>query len=303
METARPIEKMKVVGKGSTQLLFETSFDVKPPMSNPIGESYDVAITEYTALNDRVLIKGTVEKTLYYKHQHGKKGQDSAKKNANNGGDSQNNEHSDNDNSDDNNTEETGNDDSATAKKSFRFLYKLRKNSRKEKANNQKKTGENKNQQSGNNKTQNKDKNNNCNKNKSKNNATKSAAEKTDELKCLSGSGQLVDSAHGIVHFHQQVLQFAGTVEIPGVRPGDSFEVERAEGRSFEAFTAIAAESENNNSGNSSNNNGLIEAATHKFVVDIVLTAKRNKPEKYSLRKNRNITALPLEQNVPLAKK
>ncbi|KJS15085.1 MAG: hypothetical protein VR69_15240 [Peptococcaceae bacterium BRH_c4b] len=60
----------RIVGQGRTQLLCETRFSVKPAMSRVLGELYDVEITDYTTFIDKVLVKGIVEKSFFYKHPH-----------------------------------------------------------------------------------------------------------------------------------------------------------------------------------------------------------------------------------------
>jgi DNA mismatch repair ATPase MutL len=286
VETIQSFEKMQVVGKGRTQLLFETSFNVNPPMSKIIGESYDVEITDYTVFNDRVLIKGTVEKTLYYKHPHGKKGQ-------NDEADSKkdNNEEADNNEEQSDKKDEESKDDSATSelKKSFHFFSKKRKNARKEEVNNkEEKSEKNKEQKSEKNKEQKSEKKDSESKN---NSGISESAEKTDEFKCLNGWGQVLDSSNGIVHFNQQVSEFSGTVEIPGVMPGDYCHVELVEASNCDPFVAAAAASGNNNG-------GLIEAGTQLFALDVVLVAARTKAEKYSTRRKKKASTLPLTQVV-----
>jgi hypothetical protein len=63
----------QLVGQGKTQLLCETYINIKPPMSQIIRETYNVAVADYTVFADQVVVKGTVEKTIYYLHPHGKK--------------------------------------------------------------------------------------------------------------------------------------------------------------------------------------------------------------------------------------
>jgi len=277
MKCTQSREAMQVVGKGSTQLLFETSFDVKPPMSTAIGESYEVEITDFKVFSDRVLFKGTVDKTLYYKHPHGKKGKegntnqkdDKDKKDENDKKDDKKDDQSQN-------QQENSCDDSAESK-SCKFLSKIKKHSRKGKKNQQKeKSSEKDNHKSG-------DKDQQTEKSEQK-------SSESNELTCLSGSGQLIDSAYGIVHFRQQVLEFAGTVEIPGVRPGDTIDVERAEGSTFEPLGSTA-------SGNTIF--GLIDKITQAFAVDVVLVATRSQPAKHSSTKE--FSSLPADNNAETA--
>ena len=197
-------DKRQLVGEGKTQLLCETYVNIKPPMSRIIRESYNVEVSDYTVLNDKVLVKGTVEKTFYYQHPHGKK--------------SQSDQNKDGDNKEDN----KGDNPQGEAKKE----------------------GEN------NESTKKEDKNN--------------ESTKPDEFKCLNSWGELVDSYAGIVHFNHQVFAFTGTVDIPGVLPGDECTVEAAVNE-YAPFAAIGAE-----------NNDLIKEGTHAFKIDIALKATRN---------------------------
>lgn len=300
MKCTQPREAMQVVGKGSTQLLFETSFDVKPPMSTAIGESYEVEITDFKVFCDRVLFKGTVDKTLYYKHPHGKKGKecntnkeedkdkkdekdkkdDNCKKDDK---DKKDNKCKKDDKKDDQSKHQQENscDDSATSTKSCKFLSKIKKYSRKGKTNQQKE----KSSEKDNHKCDDKDHQNETDKSERK-------SSESNELTCLSGSGQLIDSAHGIVHFRQQVLEFAGTVGIPGVRPGDTIHVERAEGSTFEPFVSTVSED---------TICGLIDKTTQAFAVDVVLVATRSKPAKHSATKKRRFSSLPADNNAETA--
>jgi len=257
-------EQVQVVGEGRTQLLFETVFKIKPPMSKPLGESYDVQITDQTIFNDRVLIKGTVEKTLYYQHPHGKKGNSNQKGDNNQKGDQS-----------DNNEEENKNVSSTSAsKKTFRFLGKKNKNS------------------------QNKDQSDNKEE-ESKNNSSTSA-----ECKCLNGSGQVVDSSNGIVHFIQQVSEFTGTVEIPGITPSDFIHVRLAEVTDYDPVVAMDMEntdSENSEKGTTEQgntekkNNGLIYAGKQMFKIDIVLVATRTEQVQKIEKRKKKSKALPLK--------
>lgn len=276
MENTQSLEKMHIVGKGRTQLLFETSFNVKPPMSKIIGESYDVEITDYNVFNDRVLIKGTVEKTLYYKHPHGKKGQNNKADNNND-----NNKKADNNEKEFEKNNDESQDDSTTSesKKSFHLFSKKRKNTRKEEVNNKEEKSEKNKEQASNKKDE-----------ESKNSSAASDSEKTDEFKCLNGWGQVLDSSNGIVHFNQQVSEFSGTVEIPGIMPGDYCQVELVEASNCDSFIAAAVDS--------GNNNGLIEAGTQLFAIDVVLVAARSKAEKYSARRKKKARTLPLDQEM-----
>ncbi|NLI14059.1 MAG: DUF3794 domain-containing protein, partial [Peptococcaceae bacterium] len=172
MVNSRLFEQCQVVGEGRTQLLCETFLNVKPPMSKIIGESYDVQIADYTVFNDRVLVKGIVEKTFYYKHPHiGKSEEDSQKE--------------------------------ATDKSNVQIVNK--QNSKEEKKKDCESTEKQK---------------------------------KTNKFKCLDGWCKHIESYNGIVHFYQQKLEFAGTVEIPGIMPGDSCQVDLAEVKDYDAFVA-----------------------------------------------------------------
>lgn len=73
MESTKQAEQRAVVGTGSTQLLCETSIQLKPPMSRIIREEYTAEITDNTVFNGKVLFKGKAEHMLYYLHVHGKK--------------------------------------------------------------------------------------------------------------------------------------------------------------------------------------------------------------------------------------
>ncbi len=104
--------------------------------------------------------------------------------------------------------------------------------------------------------------------------------ELTDEFKCLDGWGQLDDYYGGIVHFHNQIFQFKGTVEIPGVVPGDSIEVVRAEVAESHPFEAVALASDDDDDDDDDNNdpvdeNGLIHAGRQMFKINVVLCATR----------------------------
>jgi len=263
MKITQPMKARYVVGRGSTQLLFESSFDVKPPMSTTVGESYEVEVTNYTAFNDRVLIKGTLNKTLYYKHPHGQKGNTS---NSDKEAEKQ---------------QENSNTDSTTSTTSQKFLSKIKR--RKGKNSQQKEQAEETSKQKSSDKNQ-----------QNKNEQSEQNDSASNQLACLCGSGQIVESTHGIVHFHQQALEFSGTVEIPGVKPGDSIHVTRVEGSTFEPLVTAAAANENNN--------GLINAATHTFAVDVELVATRSKAEKHTSKKERSFKSLPLN-NQPTAAK
>jgi len=72
-----------LVGKGKTQLLCETYINIKPPMSQVLRETYSVTIAETTVFADQVVVKGNVEKTLYYLHPHGKKASNDGQEEAN----------------------------------------------------------------------------------------------------------------------------------------------------------------------------------------------------------------------------
>ena len=191
MVDTNPTGPRQLIGEGKIQLLCETYVNVKPPMSRIIRESYNVEVSDYTVLNDQVLVKGIVEKTFYYQHPHGKKGK--------------NNQNEDSDNKEDKSQEENKKEDKS------------------------------------------------------------SESTKPDEFKCLNSWGQLVDSYAGIVHFNHQVFEFTGTVEIPGVLPGDVCTVEMAAVNEYGSFVALGAE-----------NNDLIKEGTHPFKIDVALKATRN---------------------------
>lgn len=275
MKSFQPREAMQVVGRGSTQLLFETSFNVKPAMSTSVGESYEVAINGYTAYNDRVLFTGTLNKTLYYKHPHGKKGNNSNR-----------NEETDKNNDQSESRQDNSSNKSTSSTQALSFLSKIKRTSRKGKTNQQKEASTENAEHTSDNKNQQK-----------KNEKTEQTSSESNELTCLSGSGQIVDSANGIVHFHQQALEFSGTVDIPGVRPGDAIRVEHAGGSTFEPYVAKAAESENNSG--TENNTELIEAATHTFAVNVVLVATRPKTETHLTKRKKRISSLPLDNDAP----
>jgi len=255
MVTTEPFEQMQVVGKGRTQLLFETTFKIKPPMSKLITEAYDVEITDYTVLTDRVQIKGTVEKTFYYQHPHlGKKGKNSQKNESNN-------------KEEQSQKKEAGSrNDSATSEydATVQFLSKFEKKSKKhnKEDNSQKKEAENKND-----------------------------SVTPDDLKCITGSGKVVNSYNGIVHFFHQVFDFSGNVEIPGVMPGDYCQIELAEARDYGTFVPVEDDnttSDNTKSDNTMNDstisdntkseekNGLIKEGRQMFQIEVVLTAVRS---------------------------
>jgi hypothetical protein len=294
METTHPVEKMQVVGKGSTQLLFETSFYIQPPMSKIVGESYDVEVTDFTILDEKVLVKGIVEKTLYYKHPHlGKKGNNKQQDSAN----SDKKDASENAGSEDTkDSKEAETADSADESKSKSVKSKLKnvygkfsrrskkgKNSQEENSNqsNQEKNGEDNQEQSQKNEQEN-----------------KKGSENTDEFKCLNGWGQVLDSSHGIVHFYQQVSEFSSTVDIPGAMPGDSCHIELAEVKNCEPFIATAAGSENNESKDNNSNNSLITTGTQMFSLDIVVVAARNKTKKQSRIRSKKAKTLPLDESI-----
>lgn len=64
------MKNAKVVGEENVSLLCETRFEIKPPLSEVIGENYKVQVLDCLGFYDKVLVKGIVEKTLMYKHRH-----------------------------------------------------------------------------------------------------------------------------------------------------------------------------------------------------------------------------------------
>lgn len=221
MVATNPFEQGQVVGEGKTQLICETFFNVEPPMSKIIGESYEVQITDSTVFYDRVLVKGIVEKTFYYKHPHlGKKGvipkkDDSSKKEEN----KKNKETKQKDGFED--WWDLQSSESKTYKQTF---------------------GED----------------------SKKDSASTDETQKTAEFKSQNGWGRRAESFDGIVHFYQQNLEFAGTIEIPGVKPGDLCNIELAEVRDYDSFIATNKE-----------NSGLINAGKQMFIIDIALKVAR----------------------------
>lgn len=178
MEATNPSPQPFEVGVGSTQLICETSFQVKPPLSKIIREEYTAEITDATVFNDKVLFTGKAEHMIYYLHAHGKKS-------------------------------------------------------------------------------------NNDNKQEGDSNRS-SDEEPADEFKVFDGSGALVDSSRGIVHFHQQVFEFTGTTEIKGVVPTDVV-VGTAKVSEYDNFTAIAADE-----------SGVVSGGKKIFKINVDLSATRN---------------------------
>lgn len=103
------------------------------------------------------------------------------------------------------------------------------------------------------------------NKKESSSSASSTSDKQSDEFKCLDGWGQLVDSYGGTTHFHNQFFEFKGTVVIPGVMPGDSVEVEKAEIIECHPFEATSIDEDN----------GLIHAGRQMFKINVVLKATR----------------------------
>lgn len=233
MVTTNPLEQGQIVGKGKARLLCETRFNFEPSMSKIIGETYDVRISDCTVFNGRVLVKGIVEKTCYYKHPHlGKKNnneKEDGKKDDNNKEDCKEEENKKEDGKKDDNRKEDGKKD--------------------------------------NNKKDSNKKDNNKKDDTQKDDCKKDSAtiNKLDST-CLDDSCERVDSYGGIIHFYEEYLEFASTIEIKGAMPGDTCHVVVAEVRDYESFVATER-----------GPNGLINAGKQMFIVDICLGVTRNK--------------------------
>ncbi|MEG6522507.1 SPOCS domain-containing protein [Desulfotomaculum sp. 1211_IL3151] len=59
-----------VVYQGCTQVVCEAISHVKPPMSKIVGENFDAKVTHYITFCDKILVKGTIERTVLYLHPH-----------------------------------------------------------------------------------------------------------------------------------------------------------------------------------------------------------------------------------------
>jgi hypothetical protein len=88
--------------------------------------------------------------------------------------------------------------------------------------------------------------------------------EKIDAFKMLNGWGSLVDSSSGIIHFHQQVFEFTGTVPIKDVIATDIV-TGNAEVKNYDVFDVIEKQ-----------DNGLISGGKQTFKIDVALTATRS---------------------------
>lgn len=199
-----PLEDEFLVGQGSSQLLFETRFNVKPPMSHVIGEKFDVEIKEYTVFADKVLVKGIVEKSFFYKHPHvGKKADRKKDEGQKEGG------------KEDKKEEDRGNrksdvrtfNDFASWISQFKRVQTVSYSSKKETDKNTK--------------------------------TFEAPAEKENDKHYTSGWCSKIDSYDGIIHFYQETMEFAGIVEIPGIMPGDTCHVVLAEVRDYERIIPV----------------------------------------------------------------
>ena len=90
-------------------------------------------------------------------------------------------------------------------------------------------------------------------------------AEQTDEFKVLNGWGGLVEFSSGIIHFHQQVFEFKGTVSLggSGLMASDTI-TPVAKITDFDVFNAADIA-----------DNGLINGGSQTFKIDISLVATR----------------------------
>jgi hypothetical protein len=94
--------------------------------------------------------------------------------------------------------------------------------------------------------------------------STATGDEKTDEFKLLNGWGSLVDSSNGIIHFHQQIFEFTGTVAIKDVIATDIV-TGSANVKNYDVFDATVIA-----------DNGLISGGKQTFKIDVALLATRS---------------------------
>jgi hypothetical protein len=95
-------------------------------------------------------------------------------------------------------------------------------------------------------------------------NSAATSEQKIDEFKLLNGWGSLVDSSSGIIHFHQQVFEFTGTVAIKDVIVTDVV-TGSAHVKNYDVFDATEVE-----------DNGLISGGKQTFKIDVALSATRS---------------------------
>ncbi len=278
----------RIVGQGRTQLLCETSFSVKPAMSRVLGELYDVEITDYTVFIDKVLVKGIVEKSFFYKHPHlGKRNgnRDDGKKDDGKKGDEKREAGKrDDEKSRDGKKDEYKKGDAykADEKKDDRvkdvssefikWLFQLNLGqSVSSDVNKQESRQEGKNVR-----LKNRWLNDNLSYSELNDNLTYNRLDdnlkysgftegiKEDGEKYMTGWCARIDEHDGIVHFYQETLEFAGVMEIPGVKPGDICHVESAEVRNYDSVKATEM-----------NDDGLVNAGRQIFLIEVALKATR----------------------------
>lgn len=278
----------RTVGQGKTQLLCETRFSVKPAMSRVLGELYDVEITDYTVFIDRVLVKGIVEKSFFYKHPHlGKRNSNKNDEKKDDGKKEEGKNKSDKKDENKKDENKKGAADKAAEKKEdisnefIKWLFQLNLGQPAYGGmNRQESMQEGKNVKLRNRWLNDMQSNSGLNDqltyNRLNDNLTSGGLNdnlkfsgftegiKEDGEKYMTGWCARIDEHDGIVHFYQETLEFAGVMEIPGVRPGDICYVESAEVKNYDSVKATEL-----------SNDGLVNAGRQIFLVEIALKATR----------------------------
>lgn len=255
MITAIPLND-PVTSRGRTQLLIESNVNIKPPMAKILNETYDVQLEGYTVFKDKVLVKGIVEKTFFFKHPHlGKKEDDKKgndKKGAKQKGDKKKGDKGE-ENENKHKKDKKSKSNWYASSDWLNFLGQLKCN-------------QNTDEQSASAKKENDD------------NSTDERHQKKEEENTADGGRKLMNGwckrigqYEGIVHYCQENFEFAGIVEMPGISPGDNCYLEQAEVKNYDKF--IPTENDDN---------GLVNAGKQMFIIDIAL--KATKGEKKALK-------------------